>query len=107
MLCPGLVAGNLSATSARNRPDRFGGPVANPREGMAPNSAAMPNERVGPIVARAIAENRFYIFTHRDPQQLVAERHAQVTADLAFLDAQSVGETGGAHRAFRSGRPPE
>ena len=57
VLCPGLVAGNLSATSARNRPDRFGGPVANPREGMAPNSAAMPNERVGPIVARAIAEN--------------------------------------------------
>ena len=107
VLCPGLVAGNLSATSARNRPDRFGGPVANPREGMAPNSAAMPNERVGPIVARAIAENRFYIFTHRDPQQLVAERHAQVTADLAFLDAPSVGETGGAHRAFRSGRPPE
>lgn len=86
VLCPGLVAGNLSATSARNRPARFGGPVANPREGAAPNPTAMPNERVGPIVARAIADNRFYIFTHHDPQHMVDERHAQVAADFAFLD---------------------
>ena len=86
VLCPGLVAGNLSATSARNRPERFGGPVANPREGAAPNPAAMPNERVGPIVARAIADNRFYIFTHRDPS-MVNARHEQVLADYAFLDA--------------------
>jgi NAD(P)-dependent dehydrogenase (short-subunit alcohol dehydrogenase family) len=86
VLCPGLVAGNLSATSSRNRPERFGGPVANPREGAAPNPAAMPNERVGPIVARAIAENRFYVFTHGDPS-MVEERHAQVLADYAFLNA--------------------
>jgi hypothetical protein len=84
VLCPGLVAGNLSATSARNRPARFGGPAVNPREGAAPNPAAMAAEEVGPIVARAIAANRFYIFTHDDPS-MVEARHAQVLADFAFL----------------------
>jgi NAD(P)-dependent dehydrogenase (short-subunit alcohol dehydrogenase family) len=84
VLCPGLVAGNLSGTSSRNRPDRFGGPMANPREGAPVNPAAMPNEQVGPIVARAIAANRFYIFTHPDAAMLEA-RHRQVLDDLAFL----------------------
>jgi NAD(P)-dependent dehydrogenase (short-subunit alcohol dehydrogenase family) len=84
VLCPGLVAGNLSATSARNRPARFGGPAVNPREGAAPNPAAMPADQVGPIVARAIAANRFYVFTHDDPS-MVEARHAQVLADFAFL----------------------
>ncbi len=83
VLCPGLVTGNLTATSARNRPARFGGPVANPREGAAPNPAAMANEQVGPIVARAIVANRFYIFTHHDPLAMVEARHAQVVADFA------------------------
>jgi NAD(P)-dependent dehydrogenase (short-subunit alcohol dehydrogenase family) len=86
VLCPGLVAGNLTATSARNRPERFGGPVANPREGAAPNPAAMRNDEVGPIVARAIAANRFYVFTHHDAHHLVDRRHAQVMADFDFLD---------------------
>ncbi len=84
VLCPGLVAGHLTATSARNRPERFGGPVANPREGATPNPTAMPAEKVGPIVARAIAENRFYVFTHGDPS-MVNARHAQVLADFSFL----------------------
>ena len=59
--------------------------MANPREGATPNPTAMPAEKVGPIVARAIAENRFYVFTHGDPS-MVNARHAQVLADYAFLD---------------------
>lgn len=85
VLCPGLVAGNLTATSSRNRPARFGGPMANPREGSPMNPAAMSAELVGPIVARAIAANRFYIFTHADRGAMVDARHAQVLDDQRFL----------------------
>jgi NAD(P)-dependent dehydrogenase (short-subunit alcohol dehydrogenase family) len=84
VLCPGLVAGNLSSTSARNRPARFGGPGPDPRAGRPPNPQAMPNEQVGPIVVRGIKDNRFYIFTHPSSVALVQQRHQQVLDDFAF-----------------------
>jgi NAD(P)-dependent dehydrogenase (short-subunit alcohol dehydrogenase family) len=84
VLCPGLVAGNLSSTSARNRPERFGGPVPDPRAGRPPSPEAMPNDQVGPIVVRGIKANRFYIFTHPDSVRLVERRHQQVLDDFAF-----------------------
>jgi NAD(P)-dependent dehydrogenase (short-subunit alcohol dehydrogenase family) len=86
VLCPGLVVGNLSATSGRNRPERFGGafaPAGRPgRERMA--EAAMPAEAVGPIVADAIEANRFYIFTHPESVGRVQARHQEVLDDYAF-----------------------
>lgn len=85
VLCPGLVAGDLSATSARHRPDRFGGPVDNPRAGAGPNPAAMPNEQVGPILARAIEHNRFLIFTHENSGPLMTSRYDEFMDDLDFL----------------------
>ena len=84
VLCPGLVAGNLSSTAARNRPDRFGGPMADPRAGAAPNPAAMANDEVGPIVVDGIRANRFYIFTHPDSDAMVRDRQQQVQADFDF-----------------------
>ena len=84
VLCPGLVAGNLSSTAARNRPDRFGGPMADPRAGAAPNPAAMANDEVGPIVVDGIRANRFYIFTHPDSDAMVRDRQQQVLADFDF-----------------------
>lgn len=89
VLCPGLVAGNLSSTAARNRPERFGGPLADPRAGAAPpssmpNPAAMPNDAVGPIVVDAIKANRFYIFTHPESVALVRARQQQVLDDFEF-----------------------
>ncbi len=86
VLCPGLVAGNLSSTSAQNRPERFGGPVPDPRSGRGPSPAAMPNEQVGPIVVRGIKGNRFYIFTHPESVALVQARHQQVLEDFAFYE---------------------
>jgi NAD(P)-dependent dehydrogenase (short-subunit alcohol dehydrogenase family) len=83
VLCPGLVAGNLGVTSARNRPDRFGGPMPAPEYARTPSSA-MPNEQVGPIVAAAIEHNRFYIFTHPDSAEMVKARHQEVLDDYAF-----------------------
>lgn len=84
VLCPGLVAGNLSSTAARNRPERFGGPLADPRAGATPNPAAMPNDAVGPIVVDAIRANRFYIFTHPDSVALVRARQQHVLDDFEF-----------------------
>ncbi len=83
VLCPGLVAGNLSATSARHRPERFGGPLAGPEQ-RAINTRAMPNEDVGPIVAAAIEANRFYVFTHPEVRTMIEARHQALLDDLAF-----------------------
>ena len=88
VLCPGLVAGNLSSTAARNRPSRFGGPLPDPRAGMAPNPAAMPNDAVGPIVVDAIRANRFYIFTHPESVELVRARQQHVLDDFEFARAR-------------------
>jgi len=82
VLCPGLVQGNLGVTSARNRPDRYGGPTA-PREGGMPPSA-MPSVAVGPIVVRAIESDRLYIFTHPETVGLVQARHDATLEDFAF-----------------------
>jgi NAD(P)-dependent dehydrogenase (short-subunit alcohol dehydrogenase family) len=89
VLCPGLVAGNLSSTAARNRPARFGGPLDDPRAGAATNPAAMPNDAVGPIVVDAIRANRFYIFTHPDSVALVRNRQQGVLDDFEFYRKQS------------------
>lgn len=84
VLCPGLVAGGLSSSSARNRPERFGGPTADPRAGRQPSPDAMPNDQVGPIVVRGIKGNRFYIFTHPESAALVQRRHQEVLDDFAY-----------------------
>jgi NAD(P)-dependent dehydrogenase (short-subunit alcohol dehydrogenase family) len=94
VLCPGLVAGNLGVTSARNRPDRFGGPMPTPDFGGGP-PVAMPNEEVGPIVADAIEHNRFYIFTHPENVELVKARHQQVLDDFAFYASRAAERSSG------------
>ena len=83
VLCPGLVESNLGATSARNRPERFGGAFADPGgSGMPPG--AMPNEAVGPIVVRAIRANRAVILTHPETRPLVEARQQALLDDYTF-----------------------
>lgn len=82
VLCPGMVQGNLGATSARNRPERFGGPIENARGGMPPS--AMPNEVAGEIVVRGIKANRLFILTHPETVSLVQARHDAMLDDFAF-----------------------
>jgi NAD(P)-dependent dehydrogenase (short-subunit alcohol dehydrogenase family) len=84
VLCPGLVVGNLGSTSARNRPARYGGPMADPRAGVGPNPAAMANTEVGPIVVDAVKANRFHIFTHPDAVEIVRARQQRVLDDFEF-----------------------
>jgi NAD(P)-dependent dehydrogenase (short-subunit alcohol dehydrogenase family) len=85
VLCPGMVKSNLAATSARNRPDRFGGP--GPAPGALPaalEKLMMPGEEVGPIVVRGIRANRLHILTHPDNRKGVEARFAGVLADFDF-----------------------
>jgi NAD(P)-dependent dehydrogenase (short-subunit alcohol dehydrogenase family) len=83
VLCPGLVESNLGSTSARHRPERFGGAFADPSSGTMP-PGAMPNEQVGPIVARAIKANRTYILTHPETRFLVEARQQLLLDDYTF-----------------------
>lgn len=65
VLCPGLIDTQLAATSARNRPADFGGPLEKPKpmpDEM--RKTAMQPEEVGPIVVRGIRANRLHILTH-------------------------------------------
>ncbi len=83
VLCPGLIDTNLSATSARNRPSTFGGPLAVPPpmpEEM--RKVAMQPEAVGPIVVRGIRANRLHILTHPEMSiPMVEARFAQIRRD--------------------------
>lgn len=83
VLCPGLIDTNLSATSARNRPATFGGPLAVPPpmpEEM--RRVAMQPEEVGPIVVRGIRANRLHILTHPEMSiPMVEARFAQIRRD--------------------------
>jgi NAD(P)-dependent dehydrogenase (short-subunit alcohol dehydrogenase family) len=83
VLCPGLIDTQLSATSARNRPASFGGPLAVPKpmpDEM--RKVAMQPEDVGPIVVRGIRANRLHILTHPEMSvPLVEARVATIRKD--------------------------
>ncbi|MEM9177236.1 MAG: SDR family NAD(P)-dependent oxidoreductase [Myxococcota bacterium] len=85
VLCPGLIATNLSQTSARNRPNAFGGPAEAPPPMPAEMAAqAMAPEDVGPIVVRGIKANRLTILTHPEIVAPLAEARFQgIRADAA------------------------
>ena len=85
VLCPGLVQSNLGSTSAKHRPDRYGGALSDPMAERGPMPGAMPNEDVGPIVVRGITGNRAYIITHPETAPLVKARQDAVMADYAYF----------------------
>lgn len=84
VLCPGLVQSNLGTTSARNRPDRYGGAFEDPSGGRGMPAHAMPNELVGPVVARAIKADRMFIITHPDTRPAVEARQRRLLDDYVF-----------------------
>jgi short-subunit dehydrogenase len=84
VLCPGMVESNLGATSARHRPERYGGAFPDPSGGGGMPPGAMPNEAVGPIVVRAMLADRAYILTHPETLPLVEARQQLVRDDYAF-----------------------
>jgi hypothetical protein len=56
VLCLGVVNTNLDATSARNRPGRFGGPLPAPKELDLP--VRMTPEEAGVVVLRGVRGKR-------------------------------------------------
>jgi len=92
VLCPGLVQSNLGSTSAKHRPERFGGALPDPMAERGPIQGAMPNEDVGPIVVRGITGNRAYIITHPETAPLVKARQDAVMADYEFFAAAADAE---------------
>ena len=91
VLCPGLVQSNLGSTSAKHRPDRYGGVLPDPMAERGPIQGAMPNEDVGPIVVRGITGNRAYIITHPETAPLVKARQDAVMADYAYFAEAAAG----------------
>jgi NAD(P)-dependent dehydrogenase (short-subunit alcohol dehydrogenase family) len=93
VLCPGVVASNLTATSAENRPEAFGEQAA-PQLAAAsgagsaspplPAVRAMAAEDVGPVVVRAIRANRFLVLTHPRTRSLVEGRFRAMLEDFDF-----------------------
>ena len=94
VLCPGVVASNLMATSAENRHDAFGAqptPQLAAGGGGAGGASAPPlpvrtmaAEDVGPIVIRAIRSKRFHVLTHPRAWPLVEDRFRAMRADFEF-----------------------
>lgn len=84
VLCPGLVRTNLGATSARNRPGEFGGPLAEPaRRDPSELGPGSDPEEIGPQVVAAIRANRGYIFSHpEDTRPHVEARFQRMRDDL-------------------------
>jgi NAD(P)-dependent dehydrogenase (short-subunit alcohol dehydrogenase family) len=85
VLCPGMVVSNLGATSARNRPARFGAqaaPPATPATDPAIAARMLAPEQVGPVVVRGIRANRLHLFTHLDARAQVERRFAAIAADF-------------------------
>ena len=88
VLCPGLIATDLSQTSARNRPQRFGGPQPEPAAMTEELVAqAMTPEEVGPIVVRGIKANRLTILTH--PEMVVPMTQARFAGIEADGEAEA------------------
>ena len=79
VLCPGPVNTRIGE-SARNRPERFGGPYAQKRNEKLAAALAqgMTGDEVGERVLRAIRDREFYIFTHREPKAWIEARFARI-----------------------------
>ena len=97
VLCPGMIESNLAATSARNRPAHFGGPLPTPAVGGMRKEAAPPGNRVlsgeecGQIVVGGIRENRLHIITHPESLPLIERRFEGLRADYAAEAAAQQG----------------
>lgn len=85
VLCPSMTRSNLSVTSARNRPERYGGPLAAPAGGMpdVPEDQMMSSEEVGRIALEGVIEDRLFVLTHPELVGVAEQRSRAMVADCA------------------------
>jgi NAD(P)-dependent dehydrogenase (short-subunit alcohol dehydrogenase family) len=81
VLCPAAVD-TLIYRSARNRPERFGGPTERQNELFLKDmlAAGWHPDRIGARVLDAIRANEFFIFTHPATREWIEKRHARLMA---------------------------
>jgi len=79
VLCPAAVD-TLIYRSARNRPERFGGPTERQNELFLKDmlAAGWHPDRIGARVLDAIRAGEFFIFTHPATRDWVEKRHARL-----------------------------
>ena len=79
VLCPAAVD-TLIYKSARNRPDRFGGPTERTQELFLKDLLAQgwSPDRIGARVVDAIRAKEFFIFTHSQTREWVEQRHERL-----------------------------
>lgn len=80
VLCPGPVSTHLTATSARHRPERFGGAY----EDDTPMPPGQDPHGVGEVLLRAVAADRFLALTHPELSRYVERRYRAFADDFAF-----------------------
>jgi NAD(P)-dependent dehydrogenase (short-subunit alcohol dehydrogenase family) len=87
VLCPGFVATNIIANTAR-----ISGVETDYDGDMEPGTGMSPAQ-AGSIVADGIAANRLYILTHPEMWPVVAARHAAIAADFAAASKERADAT--------------
>lgn len=86
VLCPGPVRTNLANGSAA-RPQRFGANSAEPMPELLKAVLAGgvdPND-VGELVLRAVRDRQFFVFTHPEHRDWIAQRHEQLMKGFDWL----------------------
>jgi NAD(P)-dependent dehydrogenase (short-subunit alcohol dehydrogenase family) len=90
MISTGTVASQLAKTSARNRPQRYGGPfelAPRPKPTTKVTGPEPPSpQMVGDMVLRGIQANRLHIFSHPEWRERVQWRYEAMLGDFDFLD---------------------
>ena len=88
VLCPLVVTTNIRF-AGRNRPLRFGGPLAEPTRSDAEQAALVGRHiepaEVAELVVQGVQANRLYIHTHAEARDFIQRRFARI--DRAFDDA--------------------
>lgn len=77
LLCPGIVASQLGA-SARNRPERYGGPIPSTARRTTPSGVGLQPDEVGRRVVEGVRKGEFYIVTHPPVREIVEERCREI-----------------------------
>ncbi len=95
VLCAGFVKTQMP-DSARNRPARFGGPIAEQRAADDPlvlgGMHGKDPDLVGEYVAKGIADNRLHILTDAKERRLVEARMRKIVEALAYTAARDAEE---------------
>lgn len=90
LISTGTVATQLAKSSARNRPDRYGGPFElppRPKAGASVQGPPMPSTgEVAEMVLEGIQANRLHILTHPEWRERVERRYQEIMAAFDALD---------------------